>query len=63
MHYIMQKSNKSYQSALSLKPNGIFLITAPCYPHTLTKFASNEKTLPKIAEKYIDFSTKKLEPF
>ena len=46
-----------------LKPNGIFLITAPCYPHTLTKFASNEKTLPKIAEKYIDFSTKKLEPF
>lgn len=46
-----------------LKPNGVFLITAPCYPHTLTEFASNEKTLPKIAKKYIDFSTKKLEPF
>jgi hypothetical protein len=39
------------------------LITAPCYPHTLTEFASNEKTLPKIAEKYIDFSTNKLESF
>jgi len=46
-----------------LKPNGVFLITAPCYPHTLTKFAYNQKTLPKIAQKYIDFSTKKLEPF
>ena len=45
-----------------LKPNGVFLITAPCYPHTLTKFAYKQKTLPKIAEKYIDFSTKKLEP-
>lgn len=46
-----------------LKPNGVFLITAPCYPHTLTEFAYKEKTLPKIAKKYIDFSTKKLEPF
>ena len=46
-----------------LKPNGSFLITAPCYPHTLTSFASHERTLPKIARKYIDFSTKKLEPY
>ncbi len=46
-----------------LKPKGHFLITAPCYPHTLTEFASKQKTLPKIAKKYIDFSTKKLEPF
>ncbi len=46
-----------------LKRNGTFLITAPCYPHTLTKFALDEKTLPKIAKKYIDFSTEELEPF
>ncbi len=46
-----------------LKPTGYFLITAPCYPHTLTSFASHEKTLPKIARKYIDFSKKKLEPY
>jgi ubiquinone/menaquinone biosynthesis C-methylase UbiE len=46
-----------------LKPKGFFLITAPCYPHTLTRFASTQKTLPAIAKKYIDFSTKKLEPF
>ena len=45
-----------------LEPNGEFLITAPCYPHTLTEFALKEKTLPKIAKKYIDFSSKKLEP-
>ena len=46
-----------------LKPQGKFLITAPCYPHTLTKFALHEKTLPKIAKKYIDFSSKKLSLF
>lgn len=46
-----------------LKPNGKFLITAPCYPHTLTEFALKEKTLPKIAKKYIDFSSKELEKF
>lgn len=46
-----------------LEPNGEFLITAPCYPHTLTEFALKEKTLPKIAKKYIDFSSKKLEPY
>lgn len=44
-----------------LKPNGKFLITAPCYPHTLTEFAQKQKTLPKIAKNYIDFSTNKLE--
>jgi len=52
------KSCKSY-----LKPNGIFLITAPCYPHTLTEFAKKTKTLPNQAERYIDFGKKKLEPF
>ena len=46
-----------------LKPDGSFLITAPCYPHTLTSFALLEKTLPNIAAKYIDFSSKKLEPY
>ena len=46
-----------------LKPSGMFLITAPCYPHTLTEFAKKTKTLPHQAEKYIDFGKKKLEPF
>ena len=46
-----------------LKPKGKFLITAPCYPHTLTKFALKQKTLPNIAKKYIDFSSKQLEVF
>ncbi len=46
-----------------LEKNGKFLITAPCYPHTLTEFASHQKTLPKIAKKYIDFSSKKLEVY
>ena len=46
-----------------LKPKGKFLITAPCYPHTLTEFALREKTLPSIAKKYIDFSSKKLSVF
>ena len=46
-----------------LKTNGSFLITVPCYPHTLTKFALNEKTLPAIAKKYIDFSSKKISVF
>lgn len=46
-----------------LETNGEFLVTAPCYPHTLTKFALKEKTLPRIAKKYIDFSSKKLEPY
>ena len=47
----------------SLKPKGKFLITAPCYPHTLTEFALKQKTLPDIAKKYIDFSSKQLEVF
>ena len=38
-----------------LKDDGKFLITAPCYPHTLTEFAKNNNTLPKKAESYIDF--------
>jgi len=46
-----------------LKKKGKFLITAPCYPHTLTEFAKKQKTLKRTAENYIDFSTKKLEPF
>ena len=46
-----------------LKPKGKFLITAPCYPHTLTEFALKQKTLPNIAKKYIDFSSKQLEVF
>ena len=46
-----------------LETNGEFLITAPCYPHTLTEFALKEKTLPRIAKKYIDFASKKLEPY
>ena len=50
-------------SSFFLKKNGSFLITAPCYPHTLTEFASSQKTLPKIAKKYIDFSQKNLEKF
>ena len=44
-----------------LDKNGKFLITAPCYPHTLTEFALHQNTLPKIAKKYIDFSSKNLE--
>ena len=46
-----------------LEKNGKFLITAPCYPHTLTEFASHQKTLPKIAKKYIDFSSKNIEVY
>ena len=46
-----------------LKPNGFFLITAPCYPHTLIEFADKQKTLPKEVKKQINFSTKKLEKF
>lgn len=46
-----------------LKDNGKFLITAPCYPHTLTEFAKRYKSLPKKAESYIDFGSKKLESF
>ncbi len=46
-----------------LKRDGHFLITAPCYPHTLTEFASSKGTLPKIAKKYIDFSKMELEKF
>ena len=46
-----------------LKKNGHFLITAPCYPHTLTEFALSKGTLPKIAKRYIDFSKMKLEKF
>ena len=40
-----------------------FLLLLSCYPHTLTEFASHQKTLPKIAKKYIDFSSKKLEVY
>ena len=59
MHYIMQNPIKVIvECSKFLKPNGIFLITAPCYPHTLTKFASNEKTLPKIAENILIFLQK-----
>ncbi len=46
-----------------LKINGKFLITAPCYPHTLTEFAKKNKTLSKKAESYINFGVKKLEPY
>ena len=46
-----------------LNKNGKFLITAPCYPHTLTEFALHQNTLPKIAKKYIDFSSKNLEVY
>ena len=46
-----------------LKNDGFFLITAPCYPHTLTEFALSNQTLPKTAKKYIDFSKMKLEKF
>ena len=46
-----------------LKSNGYFLITAPCYPHTLIEFARKEKTLPEEVKKQIDFSTKLLEKF
>ncbi len=50
-------------SSIFLKENGFFLITAPCYPHTLTEFALKQKTLPKIAKRYIDFSRDNLEKF
>ena len=63
LYYAKKPLNVITQCSKFLKPNGTFLITAPCYPHTLTKFASDEKTLPKIARKYIDFSTKELESF
>ena len=46
-----------------LKPNGYFLITAPCYPHTLIEFADKHKILPKEVKKQIDFSSQKLEKF
>ena len=46
-----------------LKPNGFFLITAPCYPHTLIEFADKQKTLPKEVKKQINFSKKNLEKF
>tara|TARA_B100001989_G_C24520529_1_gene455618 strand:+ start:807 stop:1580 length:774 start_codon:yes stop_codon:yes gene_type:complete len=46
-----------------LKPNGHFLITAPCYPHTLIEFADKHKILPKEVKKQIDFSSQKLEKF
>lgn len=46
-----------------LNIGGEFLITAPCYPHTLVEFANKQKTLPKEVKKQIDFSSKKLEVF
>ena len=46
-----------------LEPNGYFLITAPCYPHTLIEFANRQKILPKEVKKQIDFSSQKLEKF
>ncbi len=46
-----------------LKINGKFLITAPCYPHTLTEFAKKNKTLSRKAESYINFGLRKLEPY
>lgn len=46
-----------------LKPNGFFLITAPCYPHTLIEFAKKQKTLPDEVRKQINFSTELLEKF
>ena len=46
-----------------LKPNGYFLITAPCYPHTLIEFADKHKILSKEVKKQIDFSSQKLEKF
>ena len=58
MQKIHLKSSKNVQNTLKLMAS--FLITVPCYPHTLTKFALNEKTLPAIAKKYIDFSSKKI---
>ena len=51
------------ECSVYLKEKGEFLITAPCYPHTLTEFALKEKTLPPLAKRYIDFSSKKLEVF
>ncbi len=46
-----------------LKPNGYFLITAPCYPHTLIEFADKHRILSKEVKKQIDFSSQKLEKF
>lgn len=65
--YAIYYSKNPIKVIKDLKPflnkKGKFLITAPCYPHTLTEFAKKQKTLPKIAENYINFSTKKLEIF
>ena len=63
MYYAKNPLKVIKSSSFFLKKNGSFLITAPCYPHTLTEFASSQKTLPKIAKKYIDFSQKNLEKF
>jgi len=46
-----------------LKPNGYFLITAPCYPHTLIEFAEKLKILPREVKKQINFSSMQLEKF
>lgn len=46
-----------------LKPNGCFLITAPCYPHTLIEFADKQKILSNEVKRQINFSSKKLEKF
>ena len=46
-----------------LKPNGYFLITAPCYPHTLIEFADKQKILSNEVKRQINFSSKKLEKF
>ena len=46
-----------------LKPNGYFLITAPCYPHTLIEFADKQKILTNEVKKQINFSSQKLEKF
>ena len=46
-----------------LKPNGYFLITAPCYPHTLIEFADIQKILTNEVKKQINFSSQKLEKF
>ena len=46
-----------------MKPNGYFLITAPCYPHTLIEFADKQKILSNEVKRQINFSSKKLEKF
>ena len=46
-----------------LKPNGYFLITAPCYPHTLIEFADKQKILSNEVKRQINFSSQKLEKF